>query len=80
MVDELVKTVQQVQEVTSPIPNISLISRYAFDQQGRLSLGPQAAYHALEALHHTAAGHLQLRKLLAKFPERFVATGERKLA
>lgn len=59
--------------------NVIVESR-AYDRDGRLVLGPVGAAHALKVLHHAAAGHMGVKKLLAKFRERYTAPGDQKLA
>lgn len=77
---ELQELAQQVRECTTWIPSLTLVSGYSLDSEGYLVLGPQATCHALTTVHHTAARHLQQRKLLAKFWERFVAEDKQRLA
>lgn len=45
----------------------TMVEGWVYNVQGRLLLGPTGAIHAMELLHHSATGHLGVKKLLAKF-------------
>lgn len=50
-----------VKTYSSPIPNVSIIDDAAFDNYGRFALGPVAAKHAMQTLHHSGHSDIALR-------------------
>lgn len=78
---ELKDKLQEVTDRTKEDPHSrNVINGHAYDPQGRLVQGKKGAKHAMDILHHSAAGHLGTKKLLAKFRERYVASKDRAMA
>lgn len=51
-----------------------------FDNHGLIILGHMATVRMMNILHHSAAGHLDLQKIVAEFCERYAACQERWIA